>query len=368
VLTCEIMKRATALFFALLAGPGCAETTPARGIAENEVFMLPWWGAEPPPKLTGLPYAVSVQAAELVHRGAHLDSVWPGFDIPTEFILCPSSGGTLIALQEPLSIVASVVASVIGSPSREKSPAKLYYVDERLAGLGEPCIDFDYELEGRSLLAFPEVDSIGIVSDPVDATASGVIHDEFHRYQIYRMRRFKPMRYAGSVRHGLSGDTLTLEIVSAPEFRRLAVAERDILAGALQSDTFDDTVALKRELQRYLAIREQRMSLIPAGMDYNELFVERLEGSAHLVGYQAMIAARGGSAEQLRHLLVRELQATPPFERSPQLDWHRQWHRHWHVYATGAALGVLFDRLGMEWRLKMEEGATFLDLVREAVE
>lgn len=343
------MRNALRLLLVLLPSLSCAEAEPPSEIHAPEALVFPWAATVPPSQLNGTPYAIAAQAAELVHRYASLEPVWPGFDIPTEFILCIAGGGTLLALQRP----PQIQASAIDHPSGERFPVRLYYAEDRLYGLGEKCTSFNYTyLEGKSLLAWPQYDGGHNLSDPADATAAAVIHEEFHRYQ---MRRFDPLFRASS-----DVAELAAEVVTAPEFLRIAAGERAVLARALLSDTS----TLRRDLRQYLVLRDQRMRLAPEWLLRSEEDIERIEGSAHLVGYQGLFAARGGTVADLTRLVLRDLETSPVFDENSQTSWYR----HWHIYATGSALGLLLDRLGIEWRAKMEAGATFVDFVRAVVE
>jgi hypothetical protein len=81
------------------------------------------------------------------------------------------------------------------------------------------------------------------------------------------------------------------------------------------------------------------------------------------VGYEAALLALEGSTKRVVEIVRADLLATPAFDASPNMSSYR----HWHIYATGSAIGLILDRLDVDWRPDIQRGSTFWDLLERAV-
>lgn len=295
--------------------------------------------------------SAAVRAAVVVSK-SDVRSVWPGYTGPTEFVVCTERGGSVMALMEPPP--EDISWKQLRGLSGEQ--VAVYHSNETLPGLRDVCIDLHYALQGRSMLAFPQLDSTYSVADPVAALATVLYHEEFHRYQRNSFRRTNGPEGYAAVEKPVR---VPRDVVFSERFRQLAAAERSLLADAvLQRD--EDSI--RGSLATYVRIRQQRRALVPEPYRGTEPHEERKEGSAHLAAYQALNAALESFGRSPRELVHRDLLTTPSFSA----DEGRSSYRRWHIYATGAAIGLLLDRLAMKWRARLEGGATFFQLAQEA--
>ncbi len=289
-----------------------------------------------------------VEAASAVFRAYPLTGTWPGYAGPAEFVLCGRSAGTIIMARGPVSSSLQRVDSL-------QEGAPIYVVHGRLPRLEDWCFVPDYAWEGRTLLAFPVVDSVFGIKDPVLATLVGLYHEEFHRYQV---RHFAAT--TGTTLAILDEEPQPEEALSTVEFQQDASRERTLLAAALQAQPLDSVRALARN---YLAARRMRMARLQRMYVIAENHHERKEGSAQLVGYEAALHAVGRPSEDRVPLIVWDLRHAPPFDADP----NKSSYRHWHIYASGSAIGVLLDRLSPGWRSAMQAGETFPALLEQAL-
>lgn len=295
--------------------------------------------------------SAAVRAAVVVAK-SDVRSVWPGYTGPKEFVVCTEGGGSVMALMEPPPGDVSW-REVRGLPGERVT---VYHSSATLPGLRDVCIDLHYGLQGRSMLAFPQLDSTFSVTDPVAALATVLYHEEFHRYQWNSFRQTNGPEGYAAVQKPVP---VPRNVVFSERFRQLAAAERSVLAHAVLQHDGD---SIRSSLATYVRIRKQRRALLPEPYRGTEPHEERKEGSAHLVAYQALNASLECCGRSVRELIHRDLLTTAPFVR----DTVTSSYRHWHIYATGAAIGLILDRLAMEWRSRLEGGATFFQLAQEA--
>lgn len=306
-----------------------------------------------PPILAGQEGAIAVdpsavEAAALVLQARPQDSDWEGFTAPTEFLVCTAEGGTLYALSEPPQLSPGLAS--LASPAFEG----LYYSSTRPAGLEERCFQFDFVFEGRPMLSFPQIDSIYSVSDPVEALAVALVHEEFHRFQreSFGLMNGPDDRVYHILEKAVSfPDTL----VASSTFRRSAAEERRVLADAIGES---DTIQVLRLARRYVALRSRRLERVPEELRFGEAHVEWKEGTAHLASYSLVMKLTASPDSRVADLIHSDLLSTPAFDHNP----HQ--FRHWHIYATGAGIGLVLDKLGVSWRREVQEGESLFDRLR----
>jgi hypothetical protein len=285
-------------------------------------------------------------AADVVRGRTDANQEWfkPWFG--GEFLLLPPAGGALAVFAGPLpnGLGPALSEHALGGTHRG------YFVPP---GSQVPT-RFDLRrYDGRQLVAWPLEDSIYSIADSVLANVFAVYHEAFHVYQLDNgWFRNVPPTAVGRV---------PLELVVAPEFQELAAREREMLGRALYLTNPDSTKALLRD---YLEIRAQRTALLPPQFRDIEAYDERHEASAQLVAFRAALLAVEGTTNDMVPLIGSDLRNTPPFD-APYGPFGP--FRQWHIYATGSAIGVLLERMGVSWKRELEQGATFLDLLTRAV-
>jgi nitroreductase len=181
----------------------------------------------------------------------------------------------------------------------------------------------------------------------VRATLEFLYHEAFHAFQRVTFAPHRPLDAA-----------IPDSLVAAPAFQALGAVERRILASALMAPP-DSAAELAR---RFLAVRAHRLAAVPAHIERYEAELERIEGSAELVGRLAALVALGEPEEELvkrlRHDLLRA-------GAQPRLG--GEWRIRFHAYATGAALAVLLDHLRLTWRGELEGGGSQVEILRRAL-
>ena len=182
----------------------------------------------------------------------------------------------------------------------------------------------------------------------IESTLATLFHEEFHGYQSREFVSISTDYYVEP------------SVIAAPEYRAMAEVERRMLLSALKQPAG----RLPELLRHYLAVRWVRAHSVPDSVRVKEQQTERAEGSANLVGYAA--AALATDKPNLPEENVR-LQLERPIKEYPG-GLPEQLLR-WRLYGTGAAIGIVLDRLGESgWRERLQEGATFDELLARAVD
>lgn len=187
-----------------------------------------------------------------------------------------------------------------------------------------------------------------VLQESIEATLQTLFHETFH---VYQHRHFDGESAGlGFVAPAAITDSMTAK----------AEVERRILREALQSESPDRSRELARQ---YLAVRASRNRETPAKAREIERMVERDEGSAQLVGIQATMAALARGPDAVSARIERGL-AVPLGELGGGLS-ERMFR--WRLYGTGAAIGLLLERFGVEgWRERLEQDGAFEALLAEA--
>lgn len=207
------------------------------------------------------------------------------------------------------------------------------------------AVDLDYDVGGEPVTAVR-------VADGVTETLELLFHERFHAYQESHFQDPIP-----SIRwEGVSLDSARLA--------RLDELERTVLKCALAADPLRPA----RVARDYVAVRVRRMSGEPDSIVQAEHRVERIEGSAQWVGMR--MAARVQDHERA------------DFQRrlSELLDWRPEptsfgfvadglpAARRQRLYATGAAILEIVDRLGVPaWRTRLTAGEAPFRILAEVV-
>jgi hypothetical protein len=185
-------------------------------------------------------------------------------------------------------------------------------------------------------------------------TLAVLFHESFHGFQRDRFAAFDRRPETGS--WFIDPGAIT------PEFVARAVAEQRLLIEALQAGREPELV---RAARAYLAARRQRTAAAPSAAREMEDALERIEGSATWIETRALAIVLDADDRRAGRY-VREAYLAPALKRWPGSLQERVFR--WRGYGTGAAIGLLLDRLEAPgWRESLERGATFPDLLAKAV-
>lgn len=267
-----------------------------------------------------------------------LDDVWPGYWFPGKKFILAIPGQCVLLYSsepappgyEPLSLVSAGTGS-------------FYLARGNVPRLGASEGHFDIRFPvGRGFAtAVP-------IRESLLPTLHALYHEAFHAYQNDEFS--DPSVTHSSVPNAVVGD---------PEFRALAEVERRVLAEAIVQS---DEEALRNLARRYLAVRLHRLAAVPAHVADVEREMERVEGTAQFVGYSAAVRALDLSATATADIIGRDLRKPAKTSR-----FGGEWTLRLRVYATGAAIGVLLERLATDWRSGVERGASLEALLVRSV-
>ncbi|MEX2611197.1 MAG: hypothetical protein WEA24_14830, partial [Gemmatimonadota bacterium] len=272
---------------------------------------------------------------------ARVDSVWPGYSLREQgFLLYTPGESALLVTSEPAPAGFTPLAdSLLPAALRGRA----YAFAGGLPGL-EGGVDTRYRIGRLLTTAYAPGASASLRS-----ALAGLYHEGFHTYQD---RRFS----AGGVDDRALAEPLT------GEFAALVEVERRMLATALARGA---DATLDSLLQGFLAVRHRRLREASAEVLRVDGALERIEGSANLVGHASAAAALGADTGRAVGNAVREYLTVDldrfGGDRATQL-------MRWRAYGTGAALGLLLDRRGAAWRTLIEEGASFHALLERAIQ
>lgn len=319
----------------------------ARRIRRAPGCLLALWAAVG----WALPEAPAVAAERELLRAAQAvlavaprtDEVWPGYWPPEQPFLLYRVGEAvlLVSPEPPPAQFAPLARSVLPPVLRQRA----YLYRGALPGL-EGNYQIDYRI-GAIVAPAAALDPQG-----VGDTLSTLFHEAFHGHQA---RRFAGAQTDRSV---LAEGFVDPAHIAAPEFHAMAEVERRMLRLALHLAPH----RLAPLLRRYLAVRRLRSRGVPEAVNREERRIERKEGSAQYVG-ERLAALATADAGRLGQRLQRLL-GVPLDSLSGGLP---ERLIHLRVYGTGATLGVLLDRLGADWKIRLEQGAGFDELLAEAI-
>jgi len=292
---------------------------------------VPFVGRAAPPDLLEITRAVGAAPARV-------DSVWPGYSLREQGFLLyvPDESALLVTSEPPPAGFTPVADSLLPQSLRGRA----YTFAGRLPGLAGG-VDTRYRIGSLLTTAYAPAASASLRS-----VLASLYHEGFHTYQD---RSFS----AGGV-----DDRALAEPLSA-EFAALVEVERRMLAAALDPAPGAAPDSL---LESFLAVRLQRLREVPAQVQQAERALERIEGSAQLVGHSSAAAALGADTGRavtgaVREYLTLELDSFGG-DRATQL-------MRWRAYGTGAALGLLLDGRGVAWRGPLEGGTSFHALLEQ---
>jgi len=181
------------------------------------------------------------------------------------------------------------------------------------------------------------------------------VHEAFHQYQLFDARwKDDPDSTQNTTNYPLTQENVSLVLL-----------EDRILAAALMSDDVD----FKRDaLRQFLAVRQTRI-------EQNDL-IQRIEnnqevaeGTARYIEYR--FESLAGISSGLLSSPVDGIYRTESlFEGNEELtdESLREELGFGRAYASGAALGILLDNVGVDWHSRVESGETLIDILRDTFE
>lgn len=282
-------------------------------------------------------------ASTVVQAVPALGRVWPGYwpaDRP--FILADSGYAALLYTTgaAPAGFEPVTAGSAVPGP-----PGRTYLYAGKVPGLSASLglFNLNFRVPGGEAIAVP-------LESRLPATLRFLFHEAFHAYQ----------ERAFANPHVREIDADAREVVDSTNVALWEV-ERRILREALATD---DEAALRPLLRSYLAVRGRRAARLSPEVARYEAELERVEGSAQWVGNLGAFVAVGGGTEELEQGLREDLTRSAEM---PRFANGAQWVIRVRVYATGATLAALLERLSPAWKTKLASGETFVSLVAAEV-
>lgn len=269
--------------------------------------------------------SVAVLVGQIARAGPQLATLWPAFWQPDEaFGLYTDS--ILVAYHD-------------GAPGREFGPteaANVWAADAR-----------SFELPAtysRHFVLGQDTTTVAAYSDDPASAVETLVHEHFHSFQQAAFRDDATSQFIPS-------RSISESFITAVQ------QERELLAVALES-------AEPRELiRRYLAVREQRLHAVSAAIEAVEVQLERVEGTAHLIGLRAVPLVLGTSPDSVARRVISSLRV--PLDSLPGGPVEQAVR--FRVYGTGAASALLLERMNMDWRDDVAAGEGFGALLAKAV-
>jgi hypothetical protein len=293
--------------------------------------------------LSALDSVMVMVANEVLARRADANALWSRDWFSGDFALLRPEGGAMLVIGGPPPETWGAPDTTLAL--RDSLAAAHFYFGYRPAlpeRLGRVI------LGSRQLMAWPFQHSVYSIDDPVTANVAVILHEAFHLYQRRTgwFGRLPPM-----------GREPPPAIVTSEAFQERAALERELLSRALDQASVD---SLRATLIAYIDVRVARTSLLPSEVRQWEAVVEQYEATPQFISYSAVL----GPSSRFIDTVQADLAATPRFDdQSRSLGAYRQWH----VYGTGVAIGILLERMGIEWKRRVELGETLMGLLEESV-
>jgi hypothetical protein len=269
--------------------------------------------------------SVAEQTIELIlNAPPEANAVWPGFSLPQRnWLIYDAAGAYLVTTETP-------------PPSFERR-GRWYYHAGKLAGLNG-TLNLEYSAGSVIATAVP-------VGQSAEQTAVTLYHEAFHAFQHERFATLA--NPPGQPR--LRPQDVTPEVAASIE------VERRALRDAIRSNGVDQTT-----IRMAVAVRAQRVAGSSGATTGDARRAEQREGTAQYVGDYSIALARRRSARTVADRLARQL-AIPMREvsGSPEEVVVRV-----PAYGTGAAMGILLDRLGADWKSEAQKNAIDLLLAK----
>lgn len=262
--------------------------------------------------LTGVLSGAAPSVAErtvvtILNAPAATNAIWPGFSLPDrDWAVQDDTGVYLVTKARP--------------PESFARRDRWYFRQEPLPTF-TAGFELDYSLGGLRLVAIRAVRT-------AEQTAATLYHESFHAFQKTWAVPSPHVDY-GSIQNLLPAHAAGIEV------------ERRVLRDAIRS-----TGPIQPFAQQALAVRARRGLELSPDFVRAERQAERTEGLAAYVEARSIAAALGKTARAVVDDIGNKLEAPMRvFGGSPDERLIRT-----RAYGTGAAMGLLLDRLGINWK------------------
>ena len=253
------------------------------------------------------PSIAEQSVAAVMNAPAATNAVWPGFSLPDrDWAVQDESGVYLVTKNIP--------------PDSFTARGRWYF---RQAPLPNFTADFqlDYRLGDLSLVA-------ARAKRTVESTVALLYHESFHAFQRSWTSSSPHVDY-GSIQKFLPAHAAGIEV------------ERRVLRDVIRANG-----PIEPHVQQALAVRARRASQVTADFVRAERQAERDEGLAAYVEARSVAVAFGKPSRAVVDAISLQLAAPMrAFGGSPDERLIRT-----RAYGTGAAMGLLLDRLGVDWK------------------
>jgi len=337
--------------------------TVCTAIAALAAAVLPARAQDPPPPSSLDSLDLATIAAVVTAFRASGDSVWPGYDLASQPFLVYRPGQWAVVLNPPGSI--EQYRPYPESWPRIGAPA-LLHLGATPGLVGQ--LELDFPVGPSSMAAIPLVDGLPdrVLQRPLSLFAF-VVHEAFHQFQ-----------------HSAFGEVdepseEEYPILAAPNSARAAL-EMHVLEDALHAAERHDPAAVRAFTGLFLAERSFRWeNTLPLVREF-ERAKELTEGTAkyvetRLVAEMAVICRTGRFANLHVCSSFRSVNAPDYLQEDFEsrltdgalgpADVPRN-----RIYPTGAAMGVLLDYFGVEWKFpaaNLPDSSTLAGLLAPAV-
>jgi hypothetical protein len=168
-----------------------------------------------------------------------------------------------------------------------------------------------------------------------------LVHEAFHQHQIENFSRSE------------SADVWAFEDLDGAHLGMLREEEAHLFYAL----TANDVRGMRRSAAEYLRLNRERLHDQPR-LRVAEWQMERIEGTAQWLGEAASGMVRG-EGPPVEHTIAQQLRDVARLQVADRAWLHRA-----RLYASGAALTVLLEKLGGDWREEVSAGAS----LQEALE
>ncbi len=245
--------------------------------------------------------------AAILNAPAATNAVWPGFSLPDrDWAVQDDSGVYLVTKTKP--------------PDSFTKRDRWYFRQEPLPNF-TAGFELDYRLGDLRLVA-------ARAKRTVEQTVALLYHESFHVFQRTWTTSAAAVDY-GSTTGFLPAHAASVEV------------ERRVLRDAIRSNG-----PIQPFIQQAVAVRARRASQVSTDFVQAERHAERNEGLAAYVDARSVALALGKPARTVVDDISQQLGAPMrTFGGSPDERLIRT-----RAYGTGAAMGLLLDRLGANWK------------------
>lgn len=262
---------------------------------------------------------------QIAEAGPQLTTLWPGFWQPDEAFGLYTDSILVVYHDGP-----------VGGEFAPTEAANVWTADAR-----------SFELPvaySRDFVLGQDTTTVAAYGDGPASAVETLVHEHFHSYQGSAFRD-----------NGASQFIPTQAINES--FIAAVQRERELLAKALESAEPRDLI------RRYLVVRDQRLHAVSAAIEAAEIQLERIEGTAYLIGLRAAQLVLDTSPDSVARRVVWSLRV--PLDSLPGGPVEQAVR--FRVYGTGAASALLLERMNVDWRDDVAAGEGFGALLAEAV-